>query len=71
MAGLNGADATKLMALLAPILMGVPGQRLAQGGLDPNALGGLLGQESQRVTQGLGGGLLGGNPPRRICFSAP
>jgi hypothetical protein len=59
MAGLESADAAKLMAMLAPILMGVLGQQTTRGGLDPNALGGLLGQETQRVTQGLGGGLLG------------
>lgn len=59
MAGLDSADAGKLLAMLAPILMGVLGQNAARGGLDPNALGGLLGQESQRVSQGLGGGLIG------------
>ena len=59
MAGLESADAAKLMAMLAPILMSVLGQQTTRGGLDPNALGGLLGQETQRVSQGLGGGLLG------------
>lgn len=59
MAGLDSADAGKLLAMLAPILMGVLGQNAARGGLDPNALGGLLGQETQRVSQGLGGGLIG------------
>lgn len=59
MAGLDSTDAGKLLAMLAPILMGVLGQNAARGGLDPNALGGLLGQETQRVSQGLGGDLLG------------
>lgn len=49
--GLDGATAAKLMAMLAPLLMGALGQATQKQGLDAGGLGDLLGQ----VTRGLGG----------------
>jgi hypothetical protein len=60
-AGLDGASAAKLMAMLAPIVMNVLGRQTSQRGLDAGMLGGLLGQENQRMQQQSpgAGGLLG------------
>lgn len=55
-AGMDPGTAAKLMAMLAPMLMGVLGQATKQGGLDAGGLAGLLGQE----TRGLSGGRSGG-----------
>ncbi len=60
--GLDSASSAKLMAMLAPLVMGALG-RMAQGGqLSANSLGSLLGGESQRVAQApssMLGGLMG------------
>lgn len=55
-AGIDGQSATQLLAMLAPVVMSVLGNRTRQGGLDASALGGLLGQERQRVEQEPGAG---------------
>lgn len=57
--GLGGADAAQLLVMLAPIVMAVLGNMTRKQGLDANALGGLLGQERNRIEQGGIGGLLG------------
>lgn len=54
-AGMDPATAAKLMAMLAPMLMGVLGQATKQGGLDAGGLAGLLGQETQALSGGRGG----------------
>ncbi len=49
--GLDSAGSTKLLALLAPLVMAALG-KMAQGGqLNASALSGLLGGESQRIAQ--------------------
>ena len=57
--GLGGEGAARLMAMLAPIVMGMLGNVTRQQGMDANALGGVLGQESQRMQQSGIGALLG------------
>jgi hypothetical protein len=61
-AGLDAASSTKLLAMLAPLVMSALG-RMNQGGqLTASSLGGLLGDESQRVAQAAPsalGGLMG------------
>ena len=57
--GLGGEGAARLMAMLAPIVMGMLGNVTRQQGMDANALGGALGQESQRMQQSGIGALLG------------
>lgn len=64
-AGVEQGMIQKLLPLLAPIVMGYLGKRLAGGGLDAGGLGSLLGGEKEQVRQqdsGLGGlfDLLGG-----------
>ncbi len=57
--GLDLGNASQLLAMLAPIVMAVLAKRSQGQGLDASALGGLLGQESQRIAGQPGaGGLL-------------
>jgi hypothetical protein len=56
--GLGQQNAGQLMAILAPIVMAALANHVQRGGLDPGALGGMLGQQSQQIQQG--GGLMGG-----------
>jgi hypothetical protein len=57
--GLGTGNAAQLLALLAPIVMSVIGSMSQRQGLDPGALGNVLGAEHQRIAQGNAGGLLG------------
>ncbi|ALN62360.1 hypothetical protein GLA29479_1481 [Lysobacter antibioticus] len=62
--GLGGSQANTLLKVLAPIVLSYLAQRMMSGGnqaASPQALGQVLGQEEQRISQqgGLGGGLLG------------
>lgn len=57
--GLGSANASQLLAILAPIVMSVLGNLSQRQGMSASGLGGLLGQEHQRMTQGGAGGLLG------------
>lgn len=59
--GLGQQNAGQLMAILAPIVMAaLANHAQAQGGLNPGALGSILGQAGQQIQQqgGLTGGLL-------------
>jgi hypothetical protein len=59
--GLGQQNAGQLMAILAPIVMAaLANHAQAQGGLNPGALGNILGQAGQQIQQqgGLTGGLL-------------
>jgi hypothetical protein len=56
--GLGQQNAGQLMAILAPIVMAALANHVQRGGIDPGALGGMLGQQSQQIQQG--GGLMGG-----------
>ena len=58
--GLDTGAAAKLMAMLAPMLMGTLGQATQKQGLDAGGLSDLLGQ----VTRGLGG--QGGGVPKAV-----
>lgn len=58
--GLGGAGAAQLLSMLAPLVMAALGNMTRKQGLDANALGGLLGQQSQRHQQSGVGGLLSG-----------
>jgi len=56
--GLDAAQVAQLMAMLAPIVMGVLGRMKQSKGLDANALPDVLGREreqAERETPGLGG----------------
>lgn len=57
--GIGSQNAGQLLAMLVPIVMSMLGKMNQGQQLDPGALGGALAQESQRVNQGAGGGLLG------------
>jgi hypothetical protein len=57
--GLGSANAGQLLAILAPIVMSVLGNMSQRQGMSASGLGGVLGQEHQRVAQGGAGGLLG------------
>lgn len=64
-AGVEQGLVSKLLPLLAPIVMGYIGKRITGGGLDAGGLGSLLGQEREQARQqdaGLGGllDMLGG-----------
>ncbi|MEM9293179.1 MAG: DUF937 domain-containing protein [Acidobacteriota bacterium] len=50
-AGLNGGQASQLLALLAPVVLGALGKAQRQEGLDAGALSGLLGRESRAAGQ--------------------
>jgi hypothetical protein len=58
--GLGTQNASQLMMILAPIIMGVLGNMTQRQGLSPGGLGGMLGQATQQIQQqgGVGGGLL-------------
>ena len=45
--GLDGAAVTKMLAMLAPLVMGALGKQQRQQGLDASGLGSLLGQERE------------------------
>lgn len=49
---LDAGSATKLLQMLAPIVMGVMGREKRQGGLDAGGLGDLLGREQQSLGKG-------------------
>lgn len=49
--GLDMATVSKLMAMLAPLVMGALGKTKRQQRLDPADLGGLLGREQQQARQ--------------------
>ncbi len=56
--GLGTQNAGQLMAMLAPVIMGVLANRTQAQGLGAGGLGGMLGQELQTLGQGSQGGLL-------------
>jgi len=62
--GLDAASITKLLAILAPVVLGMLGKQQKQESLDPTGLSALLGTESKQASQstpdllGLLGGLL-------------
>lgn len=57
--GLGSANASRLLAILAPVVMGVLGTMSQRQGMSASGLGGVLGQEHQRIAQSGAGGLLG------------
>ncbi len=57
--GLGAQNAAQLLAMLAPIVMGVLGNMSQKQGMSPGGLGGALAQEMQNLGQGGHGGLLG------------
>ena len=57
--GLGAANAGQLLAILAPIVMSVLGNMSQRQGMSASGLGGVLGEEHQRMAQGGAGGLLG------------
>lgn len=54
--GMSGQQSSQLLAMLAPIVMAVLGKMMQGRGGGAQALGGLLGGESQRVQQNPAGG---------------
>ena len=54
-AGVESSLVSKLLPMLAPIVMGYIGKRMAGGGLDAGGLGSLLGQEREQAKQQEGG----------------
>lgn len=57
--GMGSQNAGQLLAILAPVVMGVLGNMSQRQGMSPSGLGGVLGQEAQRIGQTGAGGLLG------------
>ncbi|HKE47325.1 MAG TPA: DUF937 domain-containing protein [Rhodanobacteraceae bacterium] len=57
--GLGSANAGQLLAILAPVVMGVLGNMSQRQGMSASGLGSVLGQEQQRIGQSGAGGLLG------------
>ena len=57
--GIGQQNAGQLLAILAPVVMGVLGNMSQRQGMTPSGLGGVLGQEAQRIGQSGAGGLLG------------
>lgn len=53
--GLDAAASGKLLALLAPMVMGALGKAKRQGGLDTSGLAGMLGNERAGLERSLGG----------------
>jgi len=49
--GLAAGSVGKLLAMLAPLVMGALGKKQRQGGLDPSDLGGLLRQEQRSAAR--------------------
>ena len=56
--GLGQQNAGQLLSMLAPIVMAALANHVQNRGIDPGALGGMLGQQSQQIQQN--GGLVGG-----------
>jgi hypothetical protein len=56
--GLGSQNAGQLLAILAPVVMGVLGNMSQRQGMSASGLGGVLGQEAQRIGQSGAGGLL-------------
>ena len=57
--GLGSQNAGQLLAILAPVVMSVLGNMSQRQGMTASGLGGVLGQEAQRIGAGGAGGLLG------------
>ena len=57
--GLGSQNAGQLLAILAPVVMGVLGNMSQRQGMNPSGLGSVLGQEAQRIGGSNAGGLLG------------
>jgi hypothetical protein len=57
--GLGSQNAGQLLAILAPVVMGVLGNMTQRQGMSASGLGGVLGQEAQRIGGSNAGGLLG------------
>jgi hypothetical protein len=57
--GLGSQNAGQLLAILAPVVMGVLGNATQRQGMNASGLGSVLGQEAQRIGTGSAGGLLG------------
>lgn len=57
--GLGSQNAGQLLAILAPVVMGVLGNMSQRQGMSASGLGSVLGQEAQRIGQSGAGGLLG------------
>jgi hypothetical protein len=57
--GLGSQNAGQLLAILAPVVMGVLGNMSQRQGMTTSGLGSVLGQEAQRIGTGGAGGLLG------------
>ena len=57
--GLDLSKVTKLLPILAPIVMAALAKRQRQANLDPTGLSGVLGAESQRARQAAPEGILG------------
>jgi hypothetical protein len=47
--GLEAGQIGRLLATLAPVVLGAVGKMQRQGGLDPNGLGAMLGQERKVI----------------------
>jgi hypothetical protein len=56
--GLGQQNAGQLMSMLAPLVMAALANHVQNRGIDPGALGGMLGQQSQQIQQN--GGVVGG-----------
>ena len=56
--GIGAQNAGQLLAMLAPVIMGVLGNKTQSQGLGAGGLGGMLGQELQNLGQSGHGGLL-------------
>ena len=56
--GLGSQSAGQLLAMLAPVIMGVLGNTAQKQGMNAGGLGGMLGQEAQKIGQSGVGGLL-------------
>jgi hypothetical protein len=56
--GLGSQNAGQLLAMLAPIIMGVLGNMSRNRGMDAGGLGGMLGQQRQQIDRSGNGGLL-------------
>ena len=57
--GLGAQNAGQLLAILAPVVMGVLGNMSQRQGMNASGLGSVLGQEAQRIGGSHAGGLLG------------
>ncbi|MBY0506147.1 MAG: DUF937 domain-containing protein [Bryobacteraceae bacterium] len=56
-AGLKGSSASSLLSMAAPLVMGILGQKVSQGGLNASSLGQLLQSEAPSLAGLLPGGL--------------